>query len=226
MGNFQTINLKGVKRYNVFQKKSFKKVLELYAYMPSYEFAGDRVGYKTETFYDTKNNLLESAGIILCKVVDEGKAYLKIDREENLIENKTKDQRKLYIHQIGVNDSIEDNMYYIIDGITSLFSTNFSIDLENVIKNVEPKIKIKTKSTILKVLNGTGFKAEINMEEVKIKNLFKRKKAKTNLLIIEESSSKNNMKDFEEFIVELEKRCKEITPTKETNYEMAKRMTR
>ena len=194
--------------------------------MPSYEFAGDRVGYKNETFYDTKNNLLESAGIILCKVVDEGKAYLKIDREENLIENKTKDQRKLYIHQIGVNDSIEDNMYYIIDGITSLFSTNFSIDLENVIKNVEPKIEIKTKLTILKVLNGTGFKAEINMEEVKIKNLFKRKKAKTNLLIIEKSSSKNNMKDFEEFIVELEKRCKEITPTKETNYEMAKRMTR
>lgn len=60
-------------------------------------------------------------------------------------------------------------MTSIIDGITSMFTTNFSVDLENVLKTVQPKLDILTRYSQLKVFSGNGFKGLINFEEVQFK---------------------------------------------------------
>lgn len=225
MGNFKNISLEGIKNYKVFDKSSFKRILNLDSLIEGFSFFYDGKEKEEIIFYDTPNNLLESAGIILSIVRNSKKALLKIELEKELVES-SKSQRKVYTHDLNGSDDIEKNKYYIIDGITSFFSTNFSIDFDYIIKNLKPKIKVNIENNIIKILNGYAFKGQMNFYNVKINNTFKNKKAKTFLLKVEQTSTETNLKTFNDFIRELEKFCKEITPTTDSLFEISKVITR
>lgn len=226
MGKFQTISSKGIKHYTVFEKKSFRNVLSLERELPMYNFIGEGRYVLSETYLDSPNNLLASAGIILCKVVVGNKAYFRVEREDYLFGKNLTDEKKVYVHPIKASDTVEDHSFFIKDGITSLFTTKFHIDFDNILKNVVPKIEVTTKVDVFKILSGTGFKGLMHFEEVKIKNNFTKRKAEIYMMTVEQTSSMLSTDEFDNFIQKLEKYCKEVTPTTDSSFQIAERLTK
>jgi hypothetical protein len=228
MGKFETINVEGIKTYTLFSKNSIGKVLSLDRLMPKYSFYSEGRDVSIEIYLDSPNNLLTSAGIILSKVFEEGKAYFRVEREEYLAGKKTiiPKEKKVFIHPIGLKDSVVDHTLFLIDGITSMFSTKFHIDLENVLKTIVPKLQIENKKNYFKIFSGKGFKANMIFEDILIKNYETKRKAEIFMLKIEQTSSKINLDEFDDFTSQMEKYCKEILPINESKYEMAKRATK
>lgn len=227
MGKFETINIEGIKTYTLFSKNSLNKVLSVSQIVPKYSFHGEGRDVSVEIYLDSPNNLLTSAGILLSKVIEEGKTYFRVERESYLSEKKlliTKEKR-VFIHPIGAKDSVSDHALFLIDGITSMFSTKFHIDLDNVLKTVLPKLEVENKRNHFKVLSGNGFKAEMVQEDISIKNYDTKRKAELLMLKIEQVSSKISLSEFDDFTFNLEKYCKEIIPFNESKYDIAKRMT-
>lgn len=227
MGNFIEVNNDGVKTYTLFTKNTMKEVIALQRLMPMYSFAPFDKYKSTEVFLDSSNNLLSSAGILLSKATEKNKAWFKVERERYKA-NKSSIQRaeKVFIHNIGVRDSALDHLFFLTDGIKSMFSTQFYIDLDNVLKLVVPKIELKIKKTVFKVFSGKGFKAEIIFEDVDIKNYESRRAANLQFMTVKQTSSSISKDEFEDFTSKLEKYCKEVIPTEDTKYEIAKRMTK
>ena len=117
-------------------------------------------------------------------------------------------------------------MFFLTDGIKQMFTTQFYIDLDNVLKTVVPKIEMDSKKTIFKVFSGRGFKGEMIFEDVSIKNFETKRTAFTMMLTIRQLSGRFDNSDFEDFTSKIEKYCREVMPTNDTKYEIAKRMTK
>ncbi len=227
MGKFETISAIGAKSYTLFSKNSFNKILALDRDLPMYSFYNEGRDVSIEIYLDSPNNLLLSAGILLSKVVEEGKAYFKVEREEYLSERKSlvKD-KKIFIHPIGVKDSVFDHTLFLIDGITSMFFTKFHIDLENVLKTLVPKLQIESKRDHFKILSGKGFKAEMIYEKIQVKNYDTKRKNEFLMLNVNQTSNKLNLEEFNDFTSKLEKYCKEAILIEDTKYEIAKKITK
>ena len=226
MGKFQTISSKGIKHYTVFEKRSFRNILGLERELQTYNFIGEGGYVLSEIYLDSPNNLLASAGIILCKVIVGNKAYFRVEREDFLFGKKLMDEKKVYVHPIKASDTVEDHSFFILDGITSLFTTKFNIDFDNILKTVVPKIEVTTKVAVFKILSGTGFKGVMSFEEVKIRNNFTKRRAEVYLMTVEQASSMLTTEGFDNFIQKLEKYCKEVTPTTDSSFQIAERLTK
>lgn len=226
MGKFETVKTQGVKSYTLINKKSYRSVLGVESKLSLYSFVPTQGKSSVEVFFDTANNLISSAGIILSKVVEGDKAYFKVEREELVRYTKIKTEKKVFIQPAGVKDSIQDHSLFLIDGISSMYSTKFNIDLENVLKSVEPRIQIETVATCFKILSGTKFKGLMSLENVRMRNFQTRKKAETNMLRVEKEDSLQTLEGFDEFVGSLEKHCKEIIETQDTKYQIATRLTK
>lgn len=228
MGKFETVSMEGVKQYTLFAKDSFNKVLAFCRELPLYSLYREGRDSKKEIYLDSPNNLLKSAGIILSKVIEDNKSYLKVEREDFNKERKNliKKETKVFIHPIGIKDTAFDHSLFLIDGITSMFSTKFHIDLENVLKTIVPKLEIESKREHFKVFSGKGFKAAMIYENINIKNNDTKRKAELLMLGVEQISSKMNLNEFNDFTFKIEKYCKEVLPIEESKYEIGMRMTK
>lgn len=225
MSRFDIINIKGIKYYTLFSKHSIKKVLSTITSM-SYACQEESRAITKSVYLDSPNNLLSSAGILLSKVVKHGKAFFRVEREEYFRDKRTiiPKEKKVFIHPIGLKDNAPEHSIFLTNGITSMFSTRFHIDLENVFKTVVPKLEIESKQNIFRVLNGKGFKAEIVYERIFIKNYETKRRSRMLMMNIKRTSTIGE-DEFKKLTTNLERFCKEMIPTKETQYEIAKKMT-
>lgn len=226
MGRFETISVERLKSYTLYSKGSLSKVLSLSKRFPIYNFFDEEKDDSVEVYLDSPNNLLVSAGIILCKVVEKSKAYFRVEKEDWPDRRSTLTKgKRVFIHDICARDTVFDHSLFLVNGITSMFSSKFNIDLENVLRTVVPKIEIKSRKRLFKVLSGKGFKANMEYGVVKIKNYTTKRKANFLMLDIEHIAPQTKIDEFNNFILKLEKHCKEIIPTNDSKYEIAKRMT-
>lgn len=228
VGKFETISSEGVKTYTLFSKNSFKSVLGLDKEIAAYSFYPEERDSIIEIYLDAPNNLLASAGIILSKVIESNKAYFRIEREEyqpSTRKSLLAREKKVFIHPIGIKDRVRDHSLFLIDGITSMFTTKFHIDFENILKTVEVKMEIETRRSIFKVFSGKGFKGEMDFEEVRIKNNSTHRKAELYMMMIKQTSSKMILDDFNDFTGRIEKYCKEAIPIDDSKYQIAQRLT-
>lgn len=102
MGKFEIVRSEGVRTYTVFAKSSYKNILRLETEMPMYNFIGEGRYMVEEVYYDSPNNLLASAGILLSKVVEGNKAYFKVEREDYLFEKIFPKKRKYLSTLLGL----------------------------------------------------------------------------------------------------------------------------
>lgn len=228
MGRFVEINNDGIKTYTLFDKNSIKNVLALQAKAPVYTFVPEEKSVMKKTFLDS-NNLLASAGIVLYKVVEKNKANFVVEREKyNKDDRKSiiKRDEKIFVQDIGIKDSVVDHIFFLSDGIRQMFSTQFYIDLDNVLKMVYPTIEITSKKTTFKILSGKGFKGELIFEDISIKNNLTKRSASTYMLTVKQTSKTYDLAEFNELIENLEKFCNEAFPTNDSIYEIAERMTK
>lgn len=230
MGKYVLKEKDGYKQYTIYSKSGIKEVLALENVFPQYTFSFEEKVDTISTFYDNKSGDLATAGINISKNVENGrKGHIRIEREfmqqKGVIVDKNKEE-KVYIHPIVVKDTIKDHMFFVIDGITNLFSTQFHIDLEHVVKNSIPKIIINSKAKRYKIYGGTGFKAEMFFEHVSYKNTETGRSDKNIMLTVRLLSSEQFLPSFNDFLAQLEKNVKQLIDSPESKYTIARRMTR
>ena len=228
MGKFVEVNNDGIKTYTLFDKNSMRNIMALQAKAPVYTFVPEEKSVMKKIYLDS-NSLLSSAGILLYKNVEKNKASFVVEREKYNKDAKKsiiKRDEKIFVQDIGVKDTVVDHIFFLSDGIRQMFSTQFYIDLDNVLKMVYPTIDITSKKTIFKILSGKGFKGQLVFEDVTIKNNLTKRTANTYMLTVKQTSKTYDFSEFNELISNLEKFCNEAFPTDDTIYEIAQRMTK
>jgi hypothetical protein len=214
-----------VKKYDIITNRAEKKILSEARNLNIDEFNYEgKYKYKT-IYYDTPEKLLTNAGILLYKTWIKDSYYFVIQRLNILPSTSKLKRNEIYRHKIEAQDSPINYSFYLINGITSMFSTQFSIDLEYVIKNVKPIIIIDVKTISYKIFNGTGFKCLLSFENAVYFNRITRRKRSNKELIIELLAPKNFLSEFDRFALLLEKYCKDIIPKKESRFAYANRVT-
>ena len=229
MGKFIEVSDTGVKTYTLFAKTTINKVIALQGILREYTFIPEDRSVQKEVYLDSANNLLKSAGVILSKSTENNKAQFKVEMERYQTgskRNMLKRAEKVFIHEIGLRDTVKDHMFFLTDGIKQMFTTQFYIDLDNILKTVVPKYEMVSKKSHFKVFSGRGFKGEMIFEEISVKNFDTKRSNSFIMLTIKQISAKFDNKDFEDLTAKVEKYCREVLPTSDTKYEIAKRMTK
>ena len=229
MGKFIENSLDGIKTYTLFSKSTMKKVLQLQESLRLYTFIPVGKSMQKDIYLDSPNNLLKSAGLNLCKTTENNKALFKVEREKYDEDNKRhtiQRAEKVFIHEIGLRDVVKDHMFFLTDGIKQMFTTQFYIDLDNVLKTVIPKIELNSKKTIFKIFSGSGFKGEMTFEDINVKNYDTKRQASFSMLTIKQISARYDKSEFLDLTSKIEKYCREVMPTNNNKYEIAKRMTK
>ena len=131
------------------------------------------------------------------------------------------------MHEIAQRDTPEEHALYLIDAITSMFSMQFRVDLENVIKAARPKLDIEITADVYKVFGGTGFKCDMALENVVYKNYETKRKVKgKEATFTLDSNPQNYRKNYDDFLALVNKHCKDIIEMNESRYEHAKNITK
>lgn len=226
MGNYVNVVKEGTKNYIGLTDKPFSKVLSIEKKLSLHRFSFEGSFNKQIVYYDTDANLLEKAGIILSKTFEPNKCYFKVERQTYLPKSFSRRKEIVFIHEVGPKDKVMDHAFFLSDGIKSLFTIQFTIDLDNVLKNVTPKIVVLSKVTKYKVLSGGGFKAQLYFYSSKIKNLTTKRLADAKLLTVDLDSPMTYLPAFNYFNTQIEKNCKELIPFEEGLYDYCHRVTK
>ncbi len=226
MGSFIAKHKSDRKHYATLTKKAFKKLLFVCSTLRAYNIKSSSRTMSTISYYDTPENLLKRTGILLYKTFENGKYYFKIERLSFIPKSFRQTDEQIFVHEIAQRDTPEEHSLYLIDAITSMFSTQFRVDLENVIKMAKPKLIIQIKADVYKVYGGTGFKCDIALENVIYKNFETKRKVKNKEITITMDCPLTFKKHYEEFLALLNKKCKEIAEMNESRYEHAVNITK
>lgn len=226
MGKFVRKQEIGTVKYEAVTKNSFSKVLKLTSVLRFYKFASIGGVQTSETFYDTPADLLFKSGIILSRVQEGNRVYFKVEQSAYFSKKFKHSSTKIFVHKVGARDTVKDHAFYLVDGIRGLYSTAFSIDLENVIKNAVPKIVIQTNANVFKVISGTGFRCYMAHEEILYRNFVTKKKYKTQGMTIKHLGPEQYMQEFDEFNNNIVKYCKDFMVIHDDVYEHAQNVTK
>lgn len=221
----ESLSSDNMKRYDILTNQAEKKILSNVRLLNIDDFSLEGRNKYSTIYYDTPENLLTRAGILLYKTWQKGNYYFIIQRLSILPSTSKLRRNEVFKHKIDASDTPIMHSFYLINGIVSMFSTQFSIDLEYVLKNVKPIIIANVKSIIYKIFNGTGFKANLIFEEVIYTNCINKRKRANQELTVELLASQNFVPELNKFTFLLEKYCKDILPKRESRFDYAKRVT-
>lgn len=216
---------KGIKIYDMITDLAEKKLMMLTHKLGIDKFAFEARNHWDFTFYDTPDNLLTKTGILLYRTTENNENYFKMEKLSFLPSVSRIRKTELFMLKVARGDTPKHQAFYLINGITEMFSTHFYIDLENVIKAVVPKMHIDIVGKAYKGVRGDGFKCLVEFQKVTYKNLVTKKKFKNSELTVTQNCSQNFDSSFEEFLITLERYCKDILPQKTTRYDLGMRMT-
>ena len=224
MGKFVELVNNDVVKYEALTSKPFDKVFALERILKFYKFQFFGSVKSSEVFYDTPNDLLYKAGVVLSRVQEDDRVFFKVAQAAN--SNLKTNTQKVFSHKIGLRDTIKDHSFYLVDGIRGLFNTPFSIDLENVVKNSIPKISVTINANVYKVISGSGFRAFMCHEDIHYENHESKRQQKANGMTIKLSGPEQYMPEFKEFNKAIQKHCKEFVLVHENLYEHSKKITK
>ena len=179
-----------------------------------------------EIIYDTPNNLLSSAGIVLSKQFENGKAFFKVRKLSYLPTELRKPSEKFYLSECAANETPKDYPLQIATAINNLFSNVFTIDLVDVVKQTAPKYEIKIKGNLYALTSGTGMKGQIVFENAVYRNFLTGKKVKRQGATISLPSDPALKKERDEVLNAVERKCKELLTYNASRFEIAERLLR
>lgn len=224
MGKFIELDNSDVVKYEALVDKPFGKVFALEKILKFYKFQPFGPVRSSEIFYDTPNDLLFKAGIILSKIQEDNRVFFKVCQNSQVKTVKT--SQKVFSHKVGVKDTLKDHSFYLVDGIRGLFATPIYIDLENVIKNAVPKVATFTDATVYKVISGSGFRAFMCMEETRYENYETKRQSKVQGMTVKLAGPEQYMPEFISFNNAIKKHCKDFIEVHDNIYEHVKKVTR
>lgn len=178
---------------------------------------------ETEIIYDTSNNLLSNAGIVLSKQSTKNRNFFKVRKISYLPTEFKKPSKKIELADCRSNESPKDFALQVSTAINNSFSNVFTIDLAEVVKKTYPKIQIIIKGNVYEISGGTGFKGVMVFGRTIYKDLIAKKKVKRREVTLI-MPTKGYEKDKADVLEGVEKYCKELIPYKESRFEIASRI--
>lgn len=228
MGYFVKIDSDISKTYEAVSEKSFKNFLEFAKGLRFQKLTKIGKSVAKEVYYDTPAHLLNKAGIVLSKFQEGANNFFKVENATFLSKMLNKINKEVFIHKVGANDKLIDHGFYLKDGITALYNTSFTIDLENVIKTAVPKMEVLIKAKIYQLTSGTGMRAKIALENKTIKNYETKRKYTVQGLTIKLENDNLDVftDDFEKFNAMIQKNCKDFMLVNDNQFDFATKVTK
>ncbi len=194
----------------------------------AYEISKAEMSKRIVTYYDTPTNNLGSVDILLNTDVINGKGELTLERNLDKAKN-VKYIRLLqtYKHTTPFTDkqSIFDFIPFLRDSLRTFFSQPLDFDADDMFKRVIPTYQFQIKNESYKIVNFSGFKCWVTIEDTTYINMANGRKNYVTYVKVSsaEDSQENDMADF---IEKLEKYCKRINRTYKSKYSECVRLTR
>lgn len=228
MGYYVKINSDNTRKYEAVSPTAFKNFLGFAKSLKFKKLSKLGSDVAIETYYDTPTHLLNKSGIILSKFQEGNNLFFKVEKTTHLSKMLNKLTKEAFVHKVGSSDSLADHAFYIKDGITSLFTTAFSIDLENVIKNAEPKMEVKINADIYMLASGTGMRAKVALENKTVTNFETKRKFEVKSMTIKLTNETVELfkDDFDNFNSLVQKNCKEFLLVDENQFDFATKVTK
>ena len=210
--------------YDMLRDNQKKIVQKLEKHMPFYRFTFDKKTKSKEVIYDSTTNLFASAGLVVSKIIDDGKYYFVITKVSYLPKQFKKPSVVLFKAECSAQDVPSMYPIKLAGVITDASPSIFTVDLVEIMKTVKPKMEITVVGDKYEIASGSGYKAELVFENVKYKDLktgksFKHKNAVFNLSGNEKDEKSN--KEIKDTVLRY---CKELFPYEETRFEIARRV--
>lgn len=214
-------------RFEMFNKESKEKVLELNTFFGKYLMHHEENIKKTFTYYDTPNHDLQKQNIVLYKTQIGNFTELNMATEkiDNRLHYTVRTNYKHFTKQIKPHDSILKHKEFLVDSFSNMFFSSVNFDPEFLMRKLQVAYVIKTYSQEYRSLNVTGLKITYSFDQDCYTNYFNQKIVKTNILTIYQHSGINTDADFEDLISKLTRYCKELTPTNDTKIMIARKLT-
>ena len=190
----------GIKIFDMITDQAEKKLMGLTHKLGIDKFAFESRNKWAMTFFDTPDNLLTKTGILLYRTMENDKFFFKLEKLNFLPSVSRLRKNDLFCLPITAKDTPRTQAFYLINGITEMFSTQFSIDLENVIKVVVPKRQVDISGVAYKGFRGDGFKCLVEFQKTKYKNLVTKRKFKNQECTISQICGKSFDDEFLEFL--------------------------
>lgn len=183
---------------------------------------------RTITFYDTPDNRLSMAKLILS--TDKEGSNNEIVLEKNLEGDPNAKYIKLFdIYKIStpITQTSEpaNNIPFLSESLPRLFQTPMNLDPEFIFRKVVPKYKVYINNENYKIVNVNGFKVILTIEDTTFHNLTNNRKNYVKFVRVREAEDSLSH-ELDDFIVRLEKYCKFILRIDESKYNQCVRMTR
>lgn len=210
--------------YDMLKNDESKVVDKLNLNLGFFSFRKKSKFKAVEVVYDTPDNLLSSAGIVLSKQFEANKTYFKVRKISKVRSDIAKKSQKFEIAKCNAKQNPKDLAIQVATAINNYFSNIFTIDLSDVVKNTIPKIEITIKGNLYEVIGGTGFKGAVLFEKVTYKDLITHKKVKRSGFTFSCPNDNNHEKEVEEILKGIERHCKELIPYNESRFEIAQRI--
>lgn len=210
--------------YDMLKNNESKVVDKLNLNLGFFSFRKKSKFKAVEVVYDTADNLLASAGIVLSKQFEANNTYFKVRKISRVQSELSRKSQKFEIAKCNAKQTPKDLAIQVATAINSYFSNIFTIDLSDVVKNTIPKVEITIKGNLYDVVGGTGFKGTVLFENVTYRDLTGRRKVKRNGFTFSCPNDNQHEKEVEEILRGIERYCKELIPYNESRFEIAQRL--
>ena len=228
MGHFVKVNDETIKKYESVSDTGFKNFLGFTKHLKFQKTVHIGSDTAKETYYDTPSHLLNKSGVVVSRFQEGSNVFFKVENASFMSKVLSRLQKEVFVHKVGANDQISDHAFFIKDGITSLFSTAFSIDLENVIKTAVPKLEVEINAEIYQLTTGTGMRAKIALENKTIRNFETKRKYKVQGMTVKLDNENVALfkDDFDNLNNLIQKNCKEFILVDENQFDFANKVTK
>jgi len=219
-----------IKNYEIYASKNPVKQFEIVKkLLVQYEWTKNEKATRSIVYYDTPQQNLQLANILLLTDVSKEKSKIVIERNIEGLPNE-KFIKMFEIYKLEEDflpgDNIDNYIRFLSSSLPRLFSQPLTIDPDSMFKKVIPQVEIKFKNVFTKVVDFKGFKGLVTIEDVQFINSITKRKNFATFLKVEDMVDSKSDSGFEVFIERLEKYCKFILPINESLIKQALRMTK
>lgn len=173
-----------------------------------------------EIVYDTEKKLLTGSGLILRKKIDMDRTYFSLIRVSS-IDNVQTREKKSFLGECELKDQPSDFPVQIADAINKIFNNLFTIDLTDIVKHCTPYIQYQIVGNKYKIVSGTGYEAEMQFEELRVRDMRTGRKAKKRNFSIKLLLDPDYEHEREKILEVIDKYCKELVYIKRNRFEIA-----
>lgn len=215
------------RRYTAFDEKSFSRLERTLLTMTTYSLDELTERKLVDNFYDSPEKLLMTNGIVLKKRISKEENFIKIsrlhyDKQYFYMDRIREAERKL---DIKPSDPFSKHFFFLSNALNSMFTSALQFDTDKLFSKMRTILVIKSEQQN-RIMHGYGgLKMNLRYEKVKFENYLTHRKNEAYIVQFELLSKDDTLPLFDEFIQRVNRKFKEIFPTKENKCELALRMT-